>query len=245
MSKDQGKDIARVLEAFNGIEEGRTVADPAAGAKKRMQDNDMTAILSNFVSASGEEAAPVITEDSAKQLPAEFEPETISPVVGEPEKEHPASDYFVGETEDAEESDYNQDENSIKERLQKSLSELKQQDSVEESVTQEDQLSGFKKQLGDYLQDLGTEIAAKDDDLKPKSNKDSDLGPTIKTITTSDGKKITIHGNEDDGFRLRVNERVHSARFSSYDDAAIACEMYMARKKQSDSANNDYVDENQ
>ena len=49
---------------------------------------------------------------------------------------------------------------------------------------------------------------------------------------------MKIYGNEDDGFRIKVNNKDSKNVFDSYEEAVMACEMFVARNK-----NKDYVDE--
>ena len=213
-----------MLGKLNSIQEGRKVVDTEAGKLDRLAKNDMTAILSAFSEKSGTQSAltltpEAITESAAKpdQVGAEFEPKTISPVLGEPEKDHPMDGMLVGEEEVG-------------------------KDEAKETVTVEDSLSDIKKRLGEYLQDIKDATPVDDKELSKKAEKEDKLGPAIKTIKTDDGKEIKIHGNEDDGFRLKINEKMHSAKFKSFDEAQMACETYVAKRK-SAMENQDYVEE--
>jgi len=122
----------------------------------------------------------------------------------------------------------------------KDLSKL----NVKEAVTKEDIITKLKAKLGDYLSDIGQEIR-KDPDLinklaaKPAGNQ---MGPPVKTVTTDDGHEISIHGNEDDGFRISIKNRQTPSQFSNLDEAVMACEMYCARRRQQ-AVNADYVEE--
>lgn len=186
--------FANILGKLDGVQQGTETVDVDAGRTKRMADNDMTSILSAFNNTSGTASALTLTPEalteSKDQVPAEFRPKTISPVLGEPEKLHPMDNLLVGE----------------------------------------DSLSDIKKKLSDYLQDVksGTTDAG---DLKDKKVVNADmLGPVIKTIKTDAGKQFTIHGNEDDGFRIQANDRVHSAKFDSFEQAKMACETYINKR---------------
>jgi hypothetical protein len=97
--------------------------------------------------------------------------------------------------------------------------------SLEEQLAsfKEDKISKDKKTLSDYI---GNKMSAED------------VVKAIKTITTDGGKEMKIYGNEDDGFRIRVNNKDSKNVFGSYEEAVMACEMYVARNK-----NKDYVDE--
>ena len=214
-----------MLGKLNSIQEGRRVVDTQAGKLDRLAKNDMTAILSAFSEKSGTTSAltltpGAITESAAKpdQVGAEFKPKDISPVLGKPEKDHPMDGMLVGEDEEVVE------------------------DEAKETVTVEDSLSDIKKRLGDYLQDIKSGAKVDDKELSKKADKEDKLGPAIKTIKTDDGKEIKIHGNEDDGFRLKINEKMHSAKFKSFDEAQMACETYVAKRK-SAMENQDYVEE--
>ena len=228
MSNANPQDInafAGMLGKLNSIQEGRKVVDTEAGKADRLAKNDMTAILGAFAETSGTQSAltltpETVTESVAKpdQVGAEFEPKTISPVLGEPEKDHPMDGMLVGEDEEVAE------------------------DRMEETVTVEDSLSDIKKRLGDYLQDIKSGAKTDDRELSAKPDKLDRLGPAIKTIKTNDGKTIKIHGNEDDGFRLKINEKMHSAQFKSFDEAQMACETYVAKRKAA-MENQDYVEE--
>jgi hypothetical protein len=115
---------------------------------------------------------------------------------------------------------------------------------LDEAVTKEDIITKLKARLGDYLSDISKEIK-KDPDLinklaaKPAGNQ---MGPPVKTITTDDGHEISIHGNEDDGFRISIKNQQTASRFNNLDEAVMACEMYCARRRQQ-AVNADYVEE--
>lgn len=114
---------------------------------------------------------------------------------------------------------------------------------VNEAKATEDVISTVKKKLGDYLSDLSKEIKS-DSDLKDKVPQDmNNVSPAVKTITTDDGKEIKIHGNEDDGFRITIKNKPHSAKFESLDHAVMACEMYINRRRMRTTQNEDYLEE--
>jgi propanediol dehydratase large subunit len=111
-----------------------------------------------------------------------------------------------------------------------------------EDKTTEDVISSVKKKLGDYLQDVASAIK-KDPQLIDKIPKDVDqIGPAVKTITTDDGHELKIHGNEDDGFRITIKNRPHSAHFENLEHAVMACEMVCNKRRQS-AESADYMEE--
>jgi hypothetical protein len=116
---------------------------------------------------------------------------------------------------------------------------------LSEAQATEDVISTVKKKLGDYLSDLSKEIKS-DSDLKDRVPDSAEkISPAVKTITTDDGKEIKIHGNEDDGFRITIRNKPHSAKFESLDHAVMACEIYMNRKRKmrEQVQNEDYLEE--
>ena len=107
-------------------------------------------------------------------------------------------------------------------------------------LTVEDVLGDLQKKLGDYLQDVATAVK-KDSDLLDKSDSPSaELAAPVKTITTDDGHEIKIHGNEDDGFRITINNRSMKSQFKKLDDAEMATEMYCNRRR---NESRDYISE--
>ena len=253
MSNVNPEDInafAGMLGKLNQIQEGRKVVDTEAGKQDRMAKNDMTAILSSFAAASGTPSALTLNE-TVKPLPAEFRPKTISPVLGEPEKQHPTHDYYVGEdgepgseeTWDGVSPDTTMFGDMGRVDDPEEADDQKNQGQPIKPLATEDSLSKIKKRLTDYLQDIKQGINVDDQELSTKPKEDQ-LGAAVKTITTDDGKIIKIHGNEDDGFRLKINNKLHSKSFENIDDAVMACEMYVAKRRQQQTQENqDYVEE--
>jgi hypothetical protein len=159
------------------------------------------------------------------ELPALFKPRSINVLTNKTDPDHPTKGYFVGSE-------------SVN---------LDDQETIAEVVTSEDVISTVKKKLGDYLADLSNEIRS-DSDLKDKIPQDVDhIGPSVRTINTDDGHEIKIHGNEDDGFRITIKNKPHSAKFESLKHAEMACEMYCshrrARTMETSQVTPDYLDE--
>ena len=80
----------------------------------------------------------------------------------------------------------------------------------------------------DYLKDA--EYNTKEDVIKEP----------IKSYTTTDGKTIKIFGDEDDGYRVKVNGKESKSSFGKLDDAVQACESFLQRIVPQ---NLDYMDE--
>ena len=103
-------------------------------------------------------------------------------------------------------------------------------------------VTAAKRKLSDYLKDVANSINSDSDLVTTPNDSSAHIGPAVKTITTDDGHEIKIHGNEDDGFRITVKNKTHSARFKNLDDAGMAVEMFCNRRRQQDQ-NQDYVEE--
>ena len=114
---------------------------------------------------------------------------------------------------------------------------------VDEDITKEDIITKLKDRLGDYLSDVSKAIK-KDPDLIDKlaaKAPGGQVGPPVKTVTTDDGHEIQIHGNEDDGFRVSIKNKVADSKFKNLDEAVMACEMYCAHRR--GRGTQDYLDE--
>jgi hypothetical protein len=158
-------------------------------------------------------------QKSVPELPALFKPKDISPVLGgKKDPRHPTAGYFVG---------------------------------GESKEMAEDLLSNVRRTLDSYLQDIEHKLEKqKDSDLISKAGQDvqkdtlRDLLP-VKTIATDDGKDMRIHGNENDGFVIRIRDRPMKARFRTLDEAEMACELFVAhrRNRNMEAQAQDYVEE--
>jgi len=155
---------------------------------------------------------------------------------------------FVGDVEEIGSSDVSIWVNDVESTLKRFAANpnygRESSSTLGENRATEDVVSSVKKKLGDYLADLSKEIKH-DSGLKDKGSKNTKNMPAVKTMTTDDGKEIKIHGNEDDGFRITIKNKPHSAHFESLDHAVMACEMYMNRRRQRRNTmlNQDYLEE--
>ena len=119
----------------------------------------------------------------------------------------------------------------------------------EQIIAAEDMLGKIRRDLADYLRSVEDEIVGRDRSLIRKAKQelakpDIERFLPVKVISTDDGKELRIHGNEDDGFRISVHEKMLPTAFESLEEASMACEMYCARRRgQPMEANPDYVDE--
>jgi len=85
-------------------------------------------------------------------------------------------------------------------------------------VTKEDSI-GKKKSIVDYLGDI------------EKARNEEMLSEPVKTFKTDDGKLLKIHGSEDDGYRVKVNNKESKTSFGKLADAVLTCETYLQRSR--------------
>lgn len=159
-------------------------------------------------------------QKSVKQMPALFKNRDISPVLtGEPTyKKHPSQGYFVGG-----------------------------ESQEPEVAVSEDLIGHIRRGLNDYLADVEQSLKRSQDGELSHAPQDRDI-QAVKTIMTDDGREIRIHGNEHDGFVIKIQDKPLTTTFKSLDEAVIACEMYCAHRRQRvqhspKSLNQDYIDE--
>ena len=182
-------------------------------------------------------------QKSVPQMPALFKPKTQKILGGNPNAKNPMSGYAVGGCEESEEFD---------------------EEPLEEAVANEDVLEKVKKSFNDYLKSVADEVK-NDSDIKDKKKEDSDLrakdktdrdlypkqvaendtnlpeAAPVKTITNECGL-WEMHGDEHTGFAIRHGNRQLPTRFKNLDEAEMALEMFMTRRKKHDEAQ-DYIDE--
>ena len=93
----------------------------------------------------------------------------------------------------------------------------------------EDQV-GKKRSIMDFVDDI---------ENKAQNNK---LVEPVKTYER-DGKTIKIFGTEDDGYRVKVNDKDSAKTFGKLESAVRACETFLERLEERARLQNDYVDE--
>jgi hypothetical protein len=209
-------DVAQLLERQPSMSDIRDIIDR------------LNLIEGSATSAALPKSGLNAQQKSVPELPALFKPKNISPVLGsKKDPKHPTAGYFVGgESKDAYCAACDRVESQC-------ICDSK--DSSTAHPQNEDLLSKVKKGLNDYLKSVEDQLVGQDRQLinKAKANLQKDplekLLP-VKTIRTDDGNEIKIHGNEDDGFRITVKGKPLKSKFDSLDEAAMACEMYLARR---------------
>ena len=96
-------------------------------------------------------------------------------------------------------------------------------------MTKEDNI-GEKRSIMDFIGDIEDKKAAET------------LAEPVKTYER-DGKTIKIFGTEDDGYRVKVNDKDSAKTFGKLENAVRACETFLERLEERARLQNDYVDE--
>lgn len=177
-------------------------------------------------------------QKSVHQMPALFKPKTQKILGGNPNAKNPMSGYMVGSDESVE--------------REEAMLEAEMAEDVLEKVK-----SSFKDFIKQAEQSIDKEVQEKkqeDTDLKSKDKTDRDLivkvapvatdpaqSAPIKTMTTECGI-YEMHGNERDGFEIRSAGRSLPTRFKNLEQAEMAVEMFLARRRKADESQ-DYLDE--
>ena len=94
-------------------------------------------------------------------------------------------------------------------------------------MTKEDQVSK-KRSIMDYLRDVDT--SAVQEVIKEP----------VKSYKAANGKSLKIFGNEDDGYRVKINGKESKSSFGKLADAVQACESFIQKTTPQ---NLDYMDE--
>jgi len=95
-------------------------------------------------------------------------------------------------------------------------------------ISNEDSI-GKKRSIMDYLSDVENKAASEDVVKEP-----------VKSYKAN-GKKINIYGNEDDGYRVKINNKDSKGSFGKLDDAITAVETFLERLEERAQEQHDYA----
>ena len=192
---------------------------------------------------------------SANQLSATFKPKTVAVLTAKRDPKHPMAGKMVGGCEESEELDEAAVAEDVLEKVKRSFTDfIKEIEDIQDTDLKD-------KTTGD------SDIKAKDKQdrtLVAKQTEDSELGSAlsgvvpaaqpegepgvsmkesaaVKTITNECGL-WEVHGDETSGFEIRHGNRQLPTRFKNLDEAELALEMFNARRRQHNEAQ-DYIDE--
>jgi hypothetical protein len=192
---------------------------------------------------------------SANQLSATFKPKTVAVLTAKQDPKNPMAGKMVGGCEESEELDEAAVAEDVLEKVKRSFTDfIKEIEDIQDTDLKD-------KTTGD------SDIKAKDKQdrtLVAKQTEDSELGSAlsgvvpaaqpegepgvsmkesaaVKTITNECGL-WEVHGDETSGFEIRHGNRQLPTRFKNLDEAELALEMFNARRRQHNEAQ-DYIDE--
>ena len=196
-------------------------------------------------------------QKSVPQLPALFKPENISPVLGSNTQKKPLGKNMVGDSMNAgalarHMSEIDEDMLSrVKQDLGQYLDYLE--------AKKDDDIDNKKKRLvrqaAQQVQDRNPAKAGNQDEysetqepmlsgtamMSPVSVGESTLA---KTFTMEDGTCLECYGDDDQGFEIRLGDRVLPSRFRSMADAEMAVNMFQAhRGGRPQDSSDDYLEE--
>jgi hypothetical protein len=192
---------------------------------------------------------------SVNQLSATFKPKTVAVLTAKTDPKNPMAGKLVGGCEESEELEEAAVAEDVLEKVKKSFTDfVKEIEDIQDS------------DLKDKKND-DTDLRAKDTEdktLVAKQTEDSELGSAlsgiipaaqpegepgvsmkesaaVKTITNECGL-WEVHGDETTGFEIRHGNKKLPTRFKNLDEAELALEMFNARQRRRDEAQ-DYIDE--
>jgi hypothetical protein len=223
------------------------------------------AILEGRITPTGVKKGLNPQQRSVPQMPALFKPKTQKILGGNPNAKNPMSGYMVGSDEGLEheqamlEADMAEDvltkvQRSFKDFIKQAeeqikdsdIKEKKQQDTDLKTRDNKDRGLRAKDQRGEQQteeSELGSALSGVIPAQQPAGEPGVSMkeSAAVKSMVNEYGI-MEIHGNERDGFEIRSGGRSLPSRFQNLDQAEMAIEMFVARKKKQDESQ-DYLEE--
>jgi len=200
------------------------------------------------------------------QLGPTFRPKTVAVLTAKTDPRNPMAGKLVGGSESAEqeesvlEADMAEDvlekvkrsftefikqaEESIDKEVQQKKSEdtdLKSRDQKDRGLRTKDHPSRHLRDPEDDQEDLPSDRAYQRGESPYDAPERQTESPAVKTLQTEYGV-YEMHGDERAGFEIRSGGRSLLSRFQNLDQAEMAIEMFVARKKKQDESQ-DYLEE--
>ena len=199
------------------------------------------------------------------QLGPTFKPKTVAVLTAKTDPKNPMAGKLVGGAEESIEredsvleSDMVEDvlekvEKSFKDFLKKAEEQIKDSDIKEKKKEDTDLKNKDQKDRTLIIkalpmaedpteQEPTTTIAPITTPQAPIKNPTYAESSPVKSIAVDDDMICEIHGNELDGFEIRRGHRSLPTRFKNIEQAELALEMFQARRRMADEAQ-DYLDE--
>lgn len=201
-------------------------------------------------------------QKSVPQMPALFKMPKQGPVLGgDPDKKAASAGYMVGSNESVEDDEEALEEAVASEdKLDKvkksfadyldSIADEKKDTDLKDRVRVDRDLSKkpakdtsiIAKQVTGVTEDPTEEDPIIQMPTAPVQNPTYAESAPVKTVTLEDGRACEIHGDERRGFEIRHGGRALKSRFKNLEQAQMALEMYMARRRKQDESA-DYIEE--
>jgi hypothetical protein len=202
---------------------------------------------------------------SVNQLGATFKPKTVAVLTAKRDPKNPFAGKLVGSDESVEreatmlEADVAEDvlakvQRSFKDFIKQAEEQIKDTDIKEKKQEDTDLKSRDKKDRGlkakdqpvatdpdDDQEDLPSDYAYQRGESPYDAPEPQTESAAVKTVMNEYGV-YEMHGNERDGFEIRSGGRSLPSRFQNLDQAEMAIEMFVARKKKQDESQ-DYLEE--
>lgn len=174
-------------------------------------------------------------QKSVKQMPALFKPRDISPVLtARKDPKHPAAGMLVGASESqgmASEDVLSRTRRGLADYLASVEAEKKDRDLADRPRDRE---LGQRGKDRDIIARVAMEDPTQSNPVQ-QAPSPVETYPTlpesacVKSMTMEDGSVVEIHGDDHSGYGVRCGSRGLRSRFTSLEQAEMACEMYMAR----------------
>ena len=203
---------------------------------------------------------------SVNQLGPTFKPKTVAVLTAKKDPKNPMAGKLVGGDESIEheaavlEADMAEDvlnkvQKSFQDFIKQAEEQIKDTDIKEKKQEDTDLKSRDKKDRGlkakgqpastdpddDEQQDLPSDLAYQRGESPYDAPEPQTESAAVKTVMNEYGV-YEMHGNERDGFEIRSGGRSLPSRFQNLDQAEMAIEMFVARKKKQDESQ-DYLEE--
>jgi hypothetical protein len=195
---------------------------------------------------------------SVNQLGATFKPKTVAVLTAKKDPKNPLAGKLVGGSESVEreesmlEADMAEDvlekvKNSFKDFIKQAEKNIDQE--VQEKKREDTDLKSRDKKDRALVVKAApvAEDPTQEEPPEPTMTSTPVTNPTyesvpVKSVALSDSMICEIHGNERDGFEIRRAGRRLPTRFKDIAQAEMALEMFRARLRKADEAQ-DYLDE--
>jgi len=197
-------------------------------------------------------------QKSVPQLPALFKPENISPVLGSNTQKKPLGKNMVGDSKEpvALARHMSAIDEDLLSRVKQDLGQYLDYLEAKKDDEIDDKEERLVRQAAQQVQDRNPAKAGDQDEYsetqEPMMSGTAMMSPVsvgesndpVKIMQLEDGTCLECYGDDDQGFEIRLGDRVLPSRFQSMADAEMAVNMYKAhRGGQPQDYSDDYLEE--